>query len=52
MRKGFNGIGPRIDTNLDEARRLTAIDSKLKKQREIVEMVNSQVDRTKSSLKE
>lgn len=39
-KRGFEGIGPKIDTNLEEARRLAAIDLKTKKNREVIEMVN------------
>ena len=39
-KRGFNGIGPKIDTNLEEARRLAAIDLKTKKNKELIEMVD------------
>lgn len=51
-RRGFEGIGPKIDTNLEEARRLAAIDLKTKKNREVIEMVNKQIDSCKSKNKD
>ena len=39
-KRGFQGIGPKIDTNLEEARRLAAIDLKTKKNKEVIEMLD------------
>lgn len=52
IRRGYTGVGPKIDTNLDEARRLAAIDSQLRKQREFIEMVNSQFDKSSKQSKQ
>lgn len=51
-RRAFNGIGPKIDTNLEEARRLAALDSKLKKQKEIAEIISQHIDSSKGKQKE